>query len=120
MPLPILAEAYLADHRMHHVLATTPGRRVEFRSRKAVITDARDMPHVLRMPGIVVEVSTKYVDQMPGWLRACGERPGPQARVCLPPGYELGGAPDYELRKTALGWDVKEPGDGKDSDPARS
>lgn len=94
MAAPTIANAYCPGRTF--AIATTPGRRLEFRGGYARVYDARDMVHVLRRSDVIVEVEARYVDWLPEWMRQAAP---PQADVRLPDGIEIGPAPEYELRR---------------------
>lgn len=92
----IIADAFLRGGQ-NAAITTYPGRRIDFRGGHARIVDERDMPALLRMSNIVLEVRPEKVEWLPGWMKACGEWNPPKADVRIPQGFTLGPAPDYEL-----------------------
>ena len=94
-----IALAYLSGG-VNKQLTTRPGHSIRFNGGEARIYDERDMPAVLRTPGVIVSPVEEKVDWVPQWMQQCGEHKPPVADIRLPGGYSISGAwPDYILER---------------------
>lgn len=92
----VLADAFLRGGQNASII-TYPGRKLDFRGGHTRIVDERDMPILLRMPNIILEISPERVDWLPQWMQMCGEINPPRADVRLPQGVSIGPYPEYKL-----------------------
>lgn len=71
-----------------------PGTKLYFRQGRCSVTDVRQIPFLLRMPDVTLQIPERYVSHVWDWLAACGENRPARAKVAFPSGVVL--EPPYE------------------------
>lgn len=108
-----VARVYLKGGAVNRVVRTTPGRSVSFVGGAAVIQDERDMPFMLMMSDVQVEVETEYIDGLPTWLQHCpiGKYPSaPVQTAGIGSGdIHVGPPPTYEITRLVRAVSEPEP-----------
>lgn len=70
-----IADAWLPGGQSQ-AIRTVPGQVLKFVGGHAEIIQAKDIPHVLRMPTASIEFNPEYRDWIPDYIAACGlEKP---------------------------------------------
>lgn len=96
-----IAQAFLNDQRIHLSVTTSPGRQVNFRGRHANVQDMRDMPTLLQMPNLVIEMEPEFVELLPVAVSLLIDPVLVKAKVQVPSGWEMD-ASTYNVKRTSV------------------
>lgn len=95
----LIATVFLKGQGVNKVVATGPGRSLQFRGGSASVTDERDMPAALALHGVQIAVEPGWIDFVGQWAARCPTNTPAVAQV-IASGEDadrilIGDAPEY-------------------------
>lgn len=105
----VIARAFMIGRNANKVVPSSPGRKIIFHGGEAKITEARDMPHILLLPGATVELNPEYLEFFPDWVRKAGPQAAATVVLTGTDEYQIGPPPTYTLEPRQPQGGVREP-----------